>query len=96
MPKNGAGRLLARLRREHAPSSKQVFGAFTQRKIDRMKRLATGLLLLALCPQGFSWGHEGHRIVADIAETRLNSAARASPRRPFWRTVFRQEPKISA
>jgi len=29
-----------------------------------MKRLATGLLLLALCPQGFGWGHEGHRIVA--------------------------------
>jgi len=96
MPKNGAGRLLARWRQEHVPNSKQVFGAFTQRKIDRMKRLATGLLLLALCPQGFGWGHKGHRIVADIAETRLNSAARASPRRPFWRTVFRQEPKISA
>jgi hypothetical protein len=35
-----------------------------------MKRLATGLLLLVLCPQGFGWGHEGHRIVADIAEAR--------------------------
>jgi hypothetical protein len=43
-----------------------------------MKRLATGLLLLALCRQGFGWGHEGHRIVADIAEARLSDPARSN------------------
>jgi hypothetical protein len=39
---------------------------------------AAFLLLLMIVPKGFSWGREGHRVIADIAEHRLNSTARTN------------------
>ncbi|HUK46758.1 MAG TPA: S1/P1 nuclease [Terriglobales bacterium] len=42
-----------------------------------MKRcIAFFLFLAAIAPQSFAWGPEGHRIVADIAESRLSPEAR--------------------
>ena len=53
--------------------------ASPRRKIDRMKRLATGLLLLALCPQGFGRGHEGHRIVSSRPPHRISNNTSSRP-----------------
>jgi hypothetical protein len=45
--------------------------------MDRMKNCAViFIFLILLCTSSSAWGPEGHRIVADIAETRLTATAR--------------------
>jgi hypothetical protein len=41
--------------------------------ISVLKRLiAVFLLFLAMCPVSFGWGHEGHQIIATVAEDHLD------------------------
>lgn len=45
--------------------------------MDRMKDCGViFIFLISLCASSLAWGPEGHRIVADIAEARLNPTAR--------------------
>jgi hypothetical protein len=45
--------------------------------MNRMKNCAAiFVFLILICASSLAWGPEGHRIVGDIAETRLNTTAR--------------------
>ena len=40
------------------------------------KPIALFLVFLAMCPASFGWGHEGHQIIATVAEDHLDQTTK--------------------